>query len=261
MITENPRQKYIGKLAVLYEGAGDLESFRLLAERLAVPLYQAPNSDIPEAFFLTWRDGCLKLLDRELLKKGGLVVDIDPRNGEQRSFPAPKQGPLAQALGRKTKTVVDATAGWAQDSLHIFRMGYDLLCIERSPVMAELLTDGFDRLSQQDWMKHRQLQPPRLLAGSAIDLLISLESAPDCIYLDPMFPAKRKKSALAKKAMTVLRDLLGDDADKEKLFEAALQAARKRVVVKCPDYAEPLGGKPNESFHGKLLRYDVYLKN
>jgi 16S rRNA (guanine1516-N2)-methyltransferase len=58
----------------------------------------------------------------------------------------------------------------------------------------------------------------------------------------------------------VLRDLLGDDQDKEQLFEAAFKAAGKRVVVKSPDYAEPLGGKPNESFQGKLLRYDVYLK-
>jgi 16S rRNA (guanine1516-N2)-methyltransferase len=261
MITENLRQKYIGKLAVFYEGAGNFESFRQLAERLAVPLYQAPNPNIPETFFLTWREGCLKLLDSELLKKGGLFVEIDPRNGEQRSFPAPKQGPLAQALGRRTKTVVDTTTGWAQDGLHIFRMGYELTCIERSPVMSELLADGFNRLAQQDWVKRLQLQPPRLLAGNAIDLLASLDSAPDCIYLDPMFPAKRKKSALAKKAMTVLRDLLGDDTDKEKLFEIARQAAGKRVVVKSPDYAEPLGGKPNESFHGKLLRYDVYLKS
>lgn len=260
MTTKTSDQKYTGKLAVLYEGQGDILLFQQLAESLVVPFYQSLIGDSPENFFLSWRDGCLKLLDRELLKKGGLVVDIEPRNGEQRSFPAPKQGPLAQALGRRTKTVVDATTGWAQDSLHIFRMGYEVLCIERSPVMAELLADGFNRLAQQDWMKQRQLQPPRLLAGNAIDLLTSLDSAPDCIYLDPMFPAKRKKSALAKKAMTVLRDLLGDDADKEKLFEAALQAAGKRVVVKSPDYAEPLGGKPDESFHGKLLRYDVYLK-
>ena len=93
-----------------------------------VPLYSIGiDFDTPEAFFLSWRDGCLKLLDKELLKKGGLVVDIEPRNGEQRSWPAPKQGPLAQALGRKTRTVVDATTGWGQDSLHIFRMGYELL--------------------------------------------------------------------------------------------------------------------------------------
>jgi len=254
-------QKYTGKLAVLYQGQGDSLPFQQLAERLSVPLYQSINNDSPESFFLTWRDGCLKLLDKELLKKGGLVVDIEPRNGEQRSWPAPKDGALAHALGRKTRTVVDATTGWGQDSLHIFRMGYEVLCIERSPVMAELLLDGFKRLVELEWMQKLNLQSPRLLIGNAIDLLAALESQPDCIYLDPMFPPKRKKSALPKKAMMVLRDLLGDDQDKEQLFAAALMATGKRVVVKSPDYAEPLGGKPNESFHGKLLRYDVYFKS
>lgn len=260
MVTEKTGQQYLGKLAVLYEGNGDIEPFRQLAERLAVPLYQKVGPDGSEMFFLSWRDGALKLLNRELLKHSGLAVEINPRPGEQRSFPAPKQGPLAQAIGRKTQTVADTTTGWAQDSLHIFRMGYDLLCIERSPVMVELLTDGFNRLSQLDWMKRLNLQPPSLLAGNAIDRLASLKTGPDCIYLDPMFPPKRKKSALAKKSMMILRDLLGDDQDKEQLFEAALKTAGKRVVVKSPDYAKPLGGKPHESFQGKLLRYDVYLK-
>ena len=254
-------QKYTGKLAVLYQGQGDSLPFQLLAERLTVPLYQSVNDECPESFFLTWRDGCLKLLDKELLKKGGLIVDIEPRNGEQRSWPAPKDGALAHALGRKTRTVIDATTGWGQDSLHIFRMGYEVLCIERSPVMAELLRDGFKRLVELEWMQRLNLQSPRLLTGNAIELLATLDAPPDCIYLDPMFSPKRKKSALPKKSMMVLRDLLGDDQDKEQLFAAALTATGKRIVVKSPDYAEPLGGKPNESFHGKLLRYDVYFKS
>jgi len=54
---------------------------------------------------------------------------------------------------------------------------------------------------------------------------------------------------------------LGDDEDKAQLFEAAYRSATKRVVVKSPDYAEPIAGNPTESFSGKLLRYDVYLKS
>jgi len=257
-----PDTAYAGKLAVLYEGQGELGLFQQLAERLAVPLRNAGAADFSphEAFFLSWRDDCLKLLDNELLKAGGLMVEIEPRAGEQRSWPAPKQGPLAQALGRKTKTVIDATTGWGQDALHIFRMGYELTCLERSPVMAELLADGFRRLHELDWMQRLGLVSPNLIQGNAIELLANLDCKPDCIYIDPMFPPKRKKSALAKKSMVVLRDLLGDDADKHQLFDAAFNAAGKRVVVKSPDYAEPLGGKPTESFQGKLLRYDVYLK-
>lgn len=253
-------QKYTGKLAVLYQEEGDIELFQALSERLGVPLHQGIKENDSESFYLTWRDGCLKLLDRELLRKGGLLVEIEPRNGEQRSWPAPKQGPLAHALGRKTRSVVDATTGWGQDSLHIFRMGYELLCIERSPVMAELLLDGFNRLALQEWMQKLNLQSPQLINANAIEYLEQLPAQPDCIYLDPMFPPKRKKSALAKKSMVILRDLLGDDQDKEALFDVALKVAGKRVVVKSPDYAEPLGGKPNESYQGKLLRYDVYFK-
>ncbi len=250
---------FAGKLAVLYEGQGDIEPFQLLAERLNVPLRNSADR-LLEPFFLCWRGGCLNLLDTELLKKGGLMVDVNPRSGEQRSWPAPKQGALAQAIGRKTKTVIDATTGWGQDSLCLFRMGYEVSCIERSPIMAELLTDGFLRMAKLDWMQRLQLQAPKLYIGNAIELFNSLDTPPDCIYLDPMFPPKRKKSALAKKSMVVLRDLLGDDTDKEQLFAAAFQATGKRVVVKSPDYAEALGGKPDESFSGKLLRYDVYLK-
>ena len=250
-----------GKLAVLLESPNDSAVAQQLAARLEIPLKDRQQADsLAEPFFLCWRDGCLKLLDVALLKKGGLCVDIDTRHGEQKSYPIAKQGALAQAIGRKTKTVVDATAGWGQDSLCLFRMGYEITCIERSPVMAELLQDGLNRLAEQEWLQKLQLAVPGLLTGNAIELLATLTTPPDCIYLDPMFPVKRKKSALAKKSMTVLRDLLGDDLDREQLFHAAIQAAGKRVVVKSPDYAEPLGGQPSESFAGKLVRYDVYLK-
>ena len=251
---------YQNKLAVLFEGQGDCQIFQELAERLNVPLRQSTEKN-SEAFFLTWREGELTLLDKELLKKGGLSVDILPRNGEQRSYPAPKEGAFAQAIGRKTKTVIDATTGWAQDSLCLFRMGYDVRCIERSPMMAALLTDAFERLARESWVKKLELSPPILMTGNAIELLKNLETQPDCIYLDPMFSPKRKKSALSKKSMTILQELVGEDLDKTELFEAAFAATGKRVVVKSPDYAEPLGGKPSESFSGKLLRYDVYLKN
>ncbi len=249
-------------LAVIVDDESVMAASRALADRLAVPLLElhALSPEQGRNFFLGYRDGCLKLLDRQTLKKGGLAVEIDPRPGEQHSYPAPKKDRLAHAIGKKTRTVIDGTTGWAQDSLAMFRMGYEVQCIERSPVMAELIQDGFDRLARKDWMQNRQLHPPKLLVGNAIQLLENLQEKPDCIYLDPMFPPKRKKSALAKKAMMVLRDILGDDEDRADLFAAAWQATGKRLVVKSPDYAEPMGGKPSETYQGKLLRYDVYLK-
>lgn len=244
---------------MLHEGQSDIQPYQQLAERLQLPLYQALNDAVTEDFFLSWREDCLSLIDRNNLKSG-LSVEIEHRPGEQLSWPIAKTGAFAQALGKKTLTVVDATAGWGQDSLAMFRMGYDVLSIERSPVMAELLADGFKRLQQLAWVQQLNLTAPLLKSGNAIELLEQLDFQPDCIYLDPMFPPKRKKSALAKKSIMVLRDLVGDDMDKEELFAAGMKATGKRVIVKSPDYAEPLGGKPSASFQGKLLRYDVYLK-
>lgn len=249
-------------LAVVSADQADLAASQALANVLALPLLEmnALDKHSPWQFYLGYRDGCLKLFDADSLKKGGLMVEIEPRPGEQHSYPAPKKDLLAQAVGKKTQTIVDATCGWAQDSLALFRMGYQVSCIERSPIMAALIQDGLQRLAQKDWVQNRQLQVPEFLPGNAIDLLANLPETPDCIYLDPMFPPKRKKSAATRKSMSVLRDILGDDLDKQQLFEAAMQAAGKRVVVKGPDDAEPLGGLPSASFTSKLLRYDVYLK-
>jgi 16S rRNA (guanine1516-N2)-methyltransferase len=255
-------QASLANVAVVYCSDADYPVCLSLAAQLSLPLLAL--SDVSAlaayAFYLGYRDASLCLLDAQSLKKGGLRVEIEPRPGEQHSYPAPKKDLIALAIGKKTKTVLDATTGWAQDSLALFRMGYQVTCIERSPIMAALIGDGFERLAAKDWVKNRELSPPGLLHGNAINLLSTLPETPECIYLDPMFPPKRKKSALAKKSMLILRDILGDDTDRDDLFASAWQTASRRVVVKSPDYAEPLGGKPNESYQGKLLRYDVYLK-
>lgn len=231
-----------------------------LASELGLPVIERNADQLKHhPFFLSYRDDALKLLDQQSLKKGGLSVEIEPRPGEQHSYPAPKKDLLAHAVGKKTQSIVDATCGWAQDSLALFRMGYQVTCIERSPIMAALIADGLQRLANKDWVLKRQLTVPNLLVGNAIELLEQLPEQAECVYLDPMFPPKRKKSAATRKSMAILRDILGDDLDRHQLFEAAMAAAGKRVVVKCPDDAEPLGGQPSMSYSGKLLRYDVYL--
>ncbi|MEN9757550.1 MAG: hypothetical protein RL755_1737, partial [Pseudomonadota bacterium] len=52
------------QLAILFEGQGDVAQFEQLAETLGVLLIESVAlGDTP--FFLTWREGELKLLDRE----------------------------------------------------------------------------------------------------------------------------------------------------------------------------------------------------
>ena len=53
----------------------------------------------------------------------------------------------------------------------------------------------------------------------------------------------------------------GDDPDAEALLPVARRAATRRVVVKRPHHAPPLGAEgaaPSGSVKGKLVRYDLY---
>ncbi|MEY4767394.1 MAG: hypothetical protein RL637_33 [Pseudomonadota bacterium] len=228
-----------------------------LANHLQLALIEESNPQFPPTLLLTYRQQRLVLLTADSLNTEGLFVKIEPRYGEQYSYPAAKKGILAQALGR-CKTIIDATTGWGQDSLAIFRMGYSLQCIERSPIMHALLSDGFQQLAQQSWFIKAQLHLPPLIKGNAIELLPQITQA-DCIYLDPMFPPK-PKMALAKKPIQILQQLIGEDIDKHELFAIAKHCALKRVVIKSPDYAPPLVKNPSFSLHSKLIRYDIYLK-
>ena len=158
-------------------------------------------------------------------------------------------------MGKKTRTVVDSTAGFCQDALLLALMGFRVTAIERSPIVAALARDGLLRFSTETGMTlTNRLQ---LLVGDARALLPSITPTPDAIYLDPMFPPKRKKSAAAKKEMRLLRELVGDDPDASDLLSR--RVALDRVVVKRPDDASPLAPDSSMSIASKLVRYDVYL--
>ena len=87
----------------------------------------------------------------------------------------------------------------------------------------------------------------------------SLNKIPDVIYLDPMFP-HRKKSALVKKEMLAFQSLIGDDNDSNELLNVCLQTAKKRVVVKRPIKAPYLNDqKPSLSMKMKKHRFDIYI--
>jgi 16S rRNA (guanine1516-N2)-methyltransferase len=187
-----------------------------------------------------------------------VFVDIDASIRRYPSLPAPKRGPLAQAIGRRTRSVIDATAGWGQDLGLLVAMGYRVTAVERSPVMGVLLEDGLSRLAASSDVRGR-FELPRLVVADAVHYLSDLRQPPECVYLDPMFPPKRKRSALARRRLRLLREMVGDDEDRQRLFASALQTATKRVVVKRPDEARPIADHPDETYAGKLVRYDVYM--
>ena len=86
----------------------------------------------------------------------------------------------------------------------------------------------------------------------------------EVIHLDPMFPVGRR--AMERKAMRVLRRVVGDDADAGDLLCHVLKLQNfrgdsgGRVVVKRPRKAASLidDPKPVHQHKGNAMRYDVY---
>jgi 16S rRNA (guanine1516-N2)-methyltransferase len=130
--------------------------------------------------------------------------------------------------------------------------------LERSPEVQALLADGIARASQASPELAAIVARMTLRLGDARLLLPGLEA--DVVLVDPMHPP-RGNTALVKKEMRLLRELVGTDPDALELMQAALASARKRVVLKWPMRAPPLAGlrQPSHQIVGKTTRYDVFM--
>jgi len=202
---------------------------------------------------LTWQSSAIGELN--------FVIDVHSIVNQHHSFPIPKQGALNQALGKKSKSIIDASGGWGSDALLMAMQGYQVTVIERQPLMALLLQDAFDRFARIEWVQNNEISIPSMIFDSSQNRLLVKTVNADCVYFDPMFPPKRKKSAGVNKQMQLLQWLVGQDSDAVDVLKAALAADVPRVAVKRPAYAAPLLENPSAQFSSKLVNYDVYLNS
>ena len=164
----------------------------------------------------------------------------------------------AKVKGVENPTAVDATAGLGEDALLLAAAGFTVTLCEHDPVIAALLRDALRRARQDDRLREVASRM-RLVEGDSIQLLDSLEELPDVVYLDPMFPERRKAAATNKK-LQLFQRLERPCADEEALVRAAIAARPRKVVVKRPLKGPNLGGvKPSSSLVGKVVRYDVIV--
>lgn len=229
-------------MAIAYASPRDAPAARCWGEALAISCF-GPERRCDTDLCLVMDGGVLSLRDQRERRLRDLSVDFNAPE------PASKKQLLGRAVGRRTRSIVDATAGWGEDARRLHAMGYRLTLVERNPLMAALLSNAAARAGAS----------MEVVAADAIDYLQVRPGAWDCVYLDPMFPPKRRTSTLAKRPMRLLRELTGDDPDKDRLIQAAMIAAAKRVVVKRPDHGEPVLGEPAQTVAGKLVCYDVYF--
>lgn len=178
------------------------------------------------------------------LKSGNLSKELLVRSAKIKD-PA---GPL---------TAIDATAGLGEDSLLLAAAGFHVRLYERNPVIYELLNDTVRRASKMPELAEIVARM-QLVPEDSIQAMRQLETPPDVILLDPMFP-ERQKSALVKKKLQMIQKLEIPCADEKELILAAMGAKPKKLIIKRPPKGPYLAGlKPDYSITGKAVRFDCF---
>jgi len=234
-----------------------------LATRTGLPLLDEKNNNFD--LQLCFDGDYVALFDTAL----NTAIHVDFAEGalaHRQQFGGGRGQAIARAIGLRhgnTPVVLDITAGLARDAYILACLGCRLTLVEQSPVLYTLIEDGIQRgmshAVSADVLKH----VTKLVNADSIQYMRHLdrETRPEVIYIDPMYP-ERKKSARVKKDMQILQHLLGKDENAELLLATALEYAAKRVVVKRPVHAESVAGiKPDTSISSKKTRYDIYIVN
>ena len=170
---------------------------------------------------------------------------------------------LAKAVGmkfNKNRNIIDATAGLGYDSFILASLGAKVTLIERSQKMHELLQNGINEGISFGGEIEKIINRMELLFGDSKDILPKL--TPEVIMIDTMYK-DRKKTALVKNNMRLVREIVGPDSDYIELLKVALNCAKNRVVLKQPRYAEPIKDikKCSHQILGKTIRYDIFMTN
>lgn len=189
------------------------------------------------------------------------------KNKHRQQYGGGKNQPLPKACGLDKHpdwTIFDATAGIGRDAFVLASLGAQLTLCEQHPVLYALLVDGLNRAALNEDVKN-VVQRMQIIHGNSLDVMNDMVTTkskrPNVIYLDPMYP-DRKKSAKIKKDMQILQHLVGHHAEDNLLFEAAYATACSRVVVKRPKTAVAISSiKPSYNVSSVNTRYDVYVRD
>lgn len=162
--------------------------------------------------------------------------------------------------------IVDATGGLGQDAWALASTGCQLTLFEQHPVIHALLADALRRAAKNPATSEIASRVTLTRANAEQAMRNLRKQDMHAVYLDPMYPEKRRNAA-SKKGMQFLHELLGPVPAQESpsLFLSAVATGVSRVVVKRPKGAPCLPG--SEQFSGQKTevispntRYDIYLR-
>lgn len=255
----------------VFSDSSSPSSAAALAEQLNLPLLSEWPRDDEYALLLQFNERVLELAPADARQSGPICVDFcGGANAYRLQGGAELIAKAVRGRSKDALRVLDATAGLGRDSFVLAGRGMQVQMLERSPIVAALLSDGLERARHcGDARLEAVVRLMSLHIVDAAEYLAALPVAdfPDVVYLDPMFPAS-EKTALVKKEMRLFQQLFHHAemdaavvaADESHLLSQALRCARMRVVVKRPLKAPTLAGRsPDYALAGKAIRFDVYV--
>lgn len=195
------------------------------------------------------------------------ALDLRPprehdRPGVRASFPpdpgAGRREPLVRAFGPRVTRVHDLTAGLGGDAYRLARAGHAVHACERNAAVFAVLASGWARACAEGRVPEAVAERLHFVHEEARAALERIDGLDEGVLLDPMYPPPRRASAKPRRALQVLRALLGAQPDAGALLAAARPRVA-RVVVKRPPHAAPLAEDASFDLGSKLVRFDVYV--
>ena len=226
------------------------------------PIIDPLAVELPDGLQLAVHPDGLEL--RSVGDRPGQGVRATPFLALGRGDHASASHPLGRILRGVDGPVIDATAGLGVDAGVAAALGREVLCLERNRVVHALLADA---LANAGSAAEREVAGRMHLrcaeAGAVLPRLDAHWESVALVMIDPMFPPRRKSSALPPKGMQRLRELLdvGLPEDVSHLLRAAHDSPARRVVLKRPPDAvvDHAGcGSPTFVIETKLLRWEVW---
>ncbi len=219
--------------------------------------FERLQSPSPDAFLIGESDGALDLRPPGEHGRRGIQAAFPPDRGSAAAT-GMRQSPLLRAFGKQIDQILDLTAGLGGDAYRLASAGHRVRASERDPAVYAVLASGWVRARERGLVPVEVADRLEFELGDGGTWLDSLEGQDLGVYLDPMYPPPRRRSAKPRRELQVLRALLGGQQDAASLVERARKRAA-RVVVKRPHHAQPLAPGASFETRTKLVRFDVYV--
>lgn len=247
------------KVKLYVESSEYNEEAKFIANKLKIDIIDGKDSINDDNLILNIGSNGLFLINKNMILHGDFTKNI------KRLITGKIQSELlikaAKIKGKKENLIaVDATAGLGEDSLLLATAGFKVYLYENNPIIALLLKDTIERAKKVSELEEIVCRM-EVIEADSIKAMQELDSKPDVVLLDPMFP-ERKKSALVKKKFQLLHFIESPCTDEEEMLEAAILAKPHKIVIKRPLKGEWLANrKPDYSLKGKSIRYDCIVLN